>query len=392
MSNDYFKDKKINSWDEISQSSLNESLESKSVSYIDDPKVEKKQDLKPAFQSRRNFIIGSFWLVCTITSSALIGPLVLNFPAKSAYVAMSWRTQSSIFLSFFILLYHYCSKEPGLKLKSFLNDHHPKCLLQSAFMAFPLFSWVAGLILGCSLTLTSHADVLFSSPGVFILLFALLSCQYVHKYEIFGYLIFSVGVLIMLTDPYAQKKGDNQNKILGDLVSFLTAFFGAVYATLNEKLKRNFSEFVFLSQLFIFMFIYQIIFIPHLDENELYFSMDPEYGIFGWFNDPHTFTSVNIISFITSIVCNFALLKIYEYWTLDIVAIAYLTEPYLAQGAAILLGQDEIPGIQTDVGIIIITLGILLSIYGTKIKAKKIMKISHLEQRLTDMEEMKETS
>mmetsp|Transcript_5961 Transcript_5961/g.5120 ORF Transcript_5961/g.5120 Transcript_5961/m.5120 type:complete len:118 (+) Transcript_5961:409-762(+) len=112
-------------------------------------------------------------------------------------------------------------------ITKFLIDFSPKTLATNALMGFLLFSWVLGLILGCAMTLTAHADVLFSSSGVYILFFAIITCQYVHKYEIFGYLIFAIGVLIMLTDPFAMKEGENNDKFLGDLISFSTAFFGA---------------------------------------------------------------------------------------------------------------------------------------------------------------------
>mmetsp|Transcript_5961 Transcript_5961/g.5121 ORF Transcript_5961/g.5121 Transcript_5961/m.5121 type:complete len:82 (+) Transcript_5961:160-405(+) len=65
------------------------------------------KSLNPAFQSKTKFFIGIFWLIATIIPSAAIGPLVLSLPAKSPYVAMSWRTQTSICIMVCYMVYYY---------------------------------------------------------------------------------------------------------------------------------------------------------------------------------------------------------------------------------------------------------------------------------------------
>lgn len=239
-------------------------------------------------------------------------------------------------------------------------------------MSFFLFMWVLGLVLGCKYTLTAHADVLYCSNGVFILLIAILTCQYVHKFEIGGYLIYGVGVLIMLSDPLATKTGEGTNKMLGNFLAIGGALGGALYGICSTKLKRDSEQVVCMFYLFLGHFIIQILLFPHLEENPLFFSFDSEFGIFGWMSNP--WYAAFLLLFVcpwTSIVSNYSLLECYKYWTLDIVAVFFLMEPYFAEVTAILLGQDEMPGSQTFIGVTILSLGIALSIYGSKLKASE---------------------
>ncbi|CAI2368228.1 unnamed protein product [Moneuplotes crassus] len=345
---------------------------------------DRSENLNLAFRSKKDFAIGAFWLVVCILSSATIGPVVLMVPAKSTYASISWRSQGSclIMAVWSIVSYIRYSKQKinrsfdateSQRLTTWekiKKDSSPRNLVSTGFMSFFLFVWVFGLVLGCKYTLTAHADVLFCSNGVFILLIALLTCQYVHKYEIVGYIIYGVGVTIMLSDPNATKTEEGMNKSLGNIIALSGALGGALYGIISTKMKRDSPREVCMFYLFFGHFILQMLLFPHIEENPLLFSMDPEYGLFGWLSDP--WLILMMLGFVcpwTSILTNYSLLEAYKYWTLDIVAVFYLTEPYFAEITAIFLGQDEIPGLQTFIGVTILSLGIVLSIYGSKTKA-----------------------
>ncbi|CAI2368394.1 unnamed protein product [Moneuplotes crassus] len=337
-----------------------------------------------AFRSKKDFAIGVFWLMACILSSATIGPVILMVPTKSTYASISWRSQGSclIMAVWSIVSYIRYSKQKTNRSydaiesqrlttwEKIKKDSSPRNLVSTGFMSFFLFAWMLGLVFGCKYTLTAHADVLFCSNGVFILLIALLTCQYVHKYEIVGYTIYGVGVAIMLSDPNATKTEGGMNKSLGNIIALLGALGGALYGIISTKMKRDSPQEVCMFYLFFGHFILQMLLFPHIEENPLLFSVDPEYGLFGWLSDP--WLILMMIGFVcpwTGILTNYSLLEAYKYWTLDIVAVFYLTEPYFAEITAIFLGQDEIPGLQTFIGVTILSLGIVLSIYGSKTKA-----------------------
>jgi len=105
------------------------------------------------------------------------------------------------------------------------HDFQPRILFRNFISAICLFSWTTGLILGCSLTVTSHADIMYSSSGVYILMATLITCQSVHILELVGYFMYFIGVYIMLIDESAFKTGINGHSYLGDMYAFIGAGF-----------------------------------------------------------------------------------------------------------------------------------------------------------------------
>ena len=68
---------------------------------------------------------------------------------------------------------------------------------------------------------------------------------------------------------------------------------------------------------------------------------------------------------VTGILSNLGFYAAFYYFPIEIVAGTMLTEPFFAQLGGILLGQDEIPGIKTVLGVIVITTGFVLASLGT---------------------------
>ena len=69
-------------------------------------------------------------------------------------------------------------------------------------------------------------------------------------------------------------------------------------------------------------------------------------------------------------------MKSYKYWPVDLVSAAFLIEPFACEALSILLGQDEIPGLQTLIGLLIISCGILGAVYGSKLKATQKLQFN----------------
>ena len=57
-----------------------------------------------------------------------------------------------------------------------------------------------------------------SSAGVYMFAFALITGVTIHRYEYFGYVLFAIGIIMMLTDPFAIKEGGTGNQYLGDII------------------------------------------------------------------------------------------------------------------------------------------------------------------------------
>ena len=232
-----------------------------------------------------------------------------------------------------------------------------------------MFLWVTGFILGWSLTLTSHADIMYWSGGVFIFFASIVTWKSVHKLEIWGYLLYFIGVYFMFTDSFAMKTGMDRQSYLGDLVAFIGAGASAIFTYYNKKHKLDLHPMVSLTQMFILCWIHQFIFFPFLsNSNEKFFTLDLEYGVFGWINDSYAFFLVICINApITGVIGNIGYYSAFKYFPIQIIAGVMLIEPFTAQIAAILLGQDKIPGLKTIMGCCIITIGFLLSGLGAKL-------------------------
>ena len=59
----------------------------------------------------------------------------------------------------------------------------------------------------------------------------------------------------------------------------------------------------------------------------------------------------------------------YYYWPMQIIASAILIVPFLSQIIGIMMGQDNIPGFRTILGLFVIATGSFISSYGSRLKA-----------------------
>jgi hypothetical protein len=257
------------------------------------------------------------------------------------------------------------------KNMSFWNDFQPEKLLRCLSTAFFMMTWCLGLVIGCSKTVASHAHILYSSTGVYILLISLFTCKVVHKFEIIGYLIFVIGLFVALSDPLAEKHGGESQPLQGGLIAFVGAGFGAVAGILSQKNCQIFHPITLFTQMFFFIMVIQLIAYPFLQDNPMYFSLDQNFGAFGWITKMENIIYLEtVVVPITNIMSNIGLFKCFEYWPIEIVSITFLLEPFVTEFMAVMLGQDEIPGVHTLIGLVIIGIGLFLASYGAKEKVK----------------------
>jgi len=189
----------------------------------------------------------------------------------------------------------------------------------------------------------------------------------------------------MFADPHAKKVGAEAPSYLGDLIPFIGAGFGALQGYINHK-ATHLHPLIQMHHFFIFSFIFQMIFFPLFVRHPEFYSFDPNYGAFGWLsNSSNFFMVIGVVSPLTGILSNIGYFTAYTYWPMQIVAAAILTEPFIGQIVGIALGQDEVPGILTGLGLIVITIGFMTASYGVKLKQEY-----QLEEIMLELEEDKE--
>ena len=106
---------------------------------------------------------------------------------------------------------------------SITEDFSLRVLKKTSVNSLLILIWNLGFILGCSKTITAHADIMYSSGGFYLFLISILTFQVVHKFEYIGYLMYAIGVYFMFTDPKASKSDSEGQSYIGDLYAFAGA-------------------------------------------------------------------------------------------------------------------------------------------------------------------------
>mmetsp|Transcript_5761 Transcript_5761/g.6757 ORF Transcript_5761/g.6757 Transcript_5761/m.6757 type:complete len:150 (-) Transcript_5761:89-538(-) len=117
---------------------------------------------------------------------------------------------------------------------NFRKDFSTKNILKAGLLSFFMNLWMLGYIIGCSMTVTSHADIMYCSSGVWIFFITILIGGVVHRLEVIGYVLYFLGTYFMFTDHTATKTGMDGQSYLGDLYAFLGAGSCVVFAYLGE--------------------------------------------------------------------------------------------------------------------------------------------------------------
>lgn len=264
---------------------------------------------------------------------------------------------------------------------SIRKDFSKEKLIRSAVNSFFIYLWNLGFILGCSLTITSHADVMYSSSGVYLLLFAVVTCKVVHKLEYLGYALYAFGVYMMFTDPSATKTGMDGQSYWGDLYAFLGAGCCAAFNIMNEGKMEDLHPMVTLTQNYMFATIFQLVTFPFFVGPSTFFSFDGSYGAFGWLTNFDAFILLmGVVAPVTGILSNIGFYSAYYYFPMEIVAGTMLVEPFFAQLVGVMLGQDEIPGLKTVIGCTVLTVGFLVAGFGSKQKEKEANQQTHIKK------------
>ena len=104
----------------------------------------------------------------------------------------------------------YYFQVSGLNFKS---DFSLPVIVKTFLSDILVFGWLIFYIQGWTYSLTSHADIMSCSSGTVIFIITVVTWGVVHKYEVFAYILYFVGIFFLLTDPYALKEGKNRNLI-----------------------------------------------------------------------------------------------------------------------------------------------------------------------------------
>ena len=168
----------------------------------------------------------------------------------------------------------------------------------------------------------------------------------------------------------------------------IAAISAAAFSIVNKYDKTHVHPIVLSWQGFWFTILFQFTLFPYLSGSGKYFSFDSEYGAFGWLTDCNCiFEVIFITAFITGLISNVGFFGAFRYFSIEIVNGTLLLEPFIAQLAGIVLGQDQIPGIKTLIGWLFISACYGLLIVWAKFK----QDLEICTKKNQDLKELKET-
>lgn len=113
----------------------------------------------------------------------MIGPFTVGIKADNPMIKVVWRNHGAFII---LTVYHIV-----VYLKSDRKYNHFKEILNNwkvyRVNSFTSSMWILCYIIGCSMTITSHAAILHSTGGVYMFVVGLLMCKSVHYFEKIGF-------------------------------------------------------------------------------------------------------------------------------------------------------------------------------------------------------------
>ena len=88
-------------------------------------------------------------------------------------------------------------------------------------------------------TISFHAYILSSLPGILIILSKFWIWLQTHKLEKIGTCIVIFGCVLLMLDGDASKANDQQDIIFGDILTILCSVFLTFYLILNHKIQKH---------------------------------------------------------------------------------------------------------------------------------------------------------
>ena len=283
----------------------------------------------------------------------------------------------------------YKSKSSAM---NFWHDISLEILIESAIRSFLGFIWATGLVIGWSMTITSHAQIMNNATGIYIILLSAITWAKLNKYDLIGYGIWMIGAAIAILDPHAIKIDSNEPSIIGAVISLIGAGFGSLLTFIGHN-KKSPHPIITMTQFYFFSVIYQLVIFPIFTNSQKFYTMDQAHGVFGWLSSTKNLVIVLcIVSPLTGVLEKLIYFAANSYFSLQTISILIIFEPYIGQIFGVLLGQDQIPGAMTFLGLGITTFGFCIASYGERLKhneeIKRIIEESLLTTREQDLEQL----
>ena len=214
-----------------------------------------------------NSIFGALLILMILIPGSIKGPMTLSLPSENPLIKLAWRTQGGLVISLAILAVMYFMDKTTMSL---INNLTLRDVIDSVVRSFFSFIWGTSFILGCSMTITSHAQVTYNATGIYIVVLSMIVCSKVSKYELIGHGFWVIGAALIILDPRARKMDSDKPSLIGFVIPFIGAGFGAILIFMSHNIQKWSPVFI-ITEYYLFSVIYQLVFFPWFIESDNFF-------------------------------------------------------------------------------------------------------------------------
>lgn len=262
-----------------------------------------------------------------------------------------------------------------LAINSIRTEGLPK-LSRSQWIMFPLAAIAYGemttaFVVALSMTSLANAFILSNLTSLVLIAGKLAMGVPIVVAEVSGALIGFSGAAICAFDTSEanSSNGDEMadsemagsdphpNEMIGNLIALSASFGMAAYLAIARDLRANCNLYVFMFVIMLLSSIFILLFIIMSGEN-VSFSFDTNHGVFGWLNLTGDRLALELYMVLS---CNFlgtmGYVAVLKYFDSVVVSTVMLMEPVCAALFGFWAGLDPLPGPQTWVGDVVVTLG-----------------------------------
>ena len=304
--------------------------------------VTKAEDAKPKPFS----LIGVIILCLAVLGGGSMAPCFNLYGGISTFTKNLWRWQMNFIISIPLVIYTVY-KEPHSIDYNFLKTFKCNALLLLSGVIFT--GGCCTFVASAWLTIASHTYTLGSLAGVIIILIKIGLLKPVHNLEKIGTFTVVVGSFMLMYFRTTEKADNQEDSIMGDIFALLSSWFYAMYFPLNKMVIYKIPGLIiFMYTAFSAFWCFFFINILFRDiDMEVFFSMDPTNGLFGWLSEEQIYISLFLIGPLWGLWGNGGPILALKYFESHIVGNAFMFEPFIGQMLSCAFGQDEIPGFIT---------------------------------------------
>ena len=218
--------------------------------------------------------------MCCVLGGSLIGPVSNIVAPEDVFVKNIWRAGILVVYLLIPSLIEFKYKKKSDYASFFTCKNYG--IFTAVYICHAL--WGLGIVYGGVNLIQTHAYVLNTSVGSFMLIFSFIACTKPILIEIVAFFIVLTGQIIMIADPHAEREDGKQGSFFVYLITLGSAAFGAGFFILGDKQIKQLPLYFYFMILSFHQFFIWFILAKISDSRTTFFSTDKEWGAFGFFD------------------------------------------------------------------------------------------------------------